>query len=87
MCDKGNLELGEDPVPWIKVSNHLKSIFSKPITYENTFPLIHWALLSERQVNYVEYVVVTRDTENLGFSRKEMIQVISDIGQENLYVQ
>ena len=32
-----------------------------------------------QQVNYVEDIIVTRDTANLGMSRKEVIQVISDI--------
>ena len=45
------------------------------------------ALLSHRQVKYVEDIIVTRDTANLGMSRKEVIQIISDIGQENSYVQ
>ena len=39
------------------------------------------ALLSENQVNYVEGVIVRRYTANLGISSKEVIQVISDIGQ------
>ena len=39
------------------------------------------------QLNYVEYVTVTRDTPNLGISRKEVIQVLSDIGQEHYRVQ
>ena len=37
------------------------------------------------QVKYVE--VFFGDMANLGMSRKEVIQVISDIGQENLYIQ
>ena len=37
------------------------------------------AFLSEIQVNYVEYIIVKRDTENLGVSRKGVIQVISEI--------
>ena len=39
------------------------------------------------QVNYIEDIVVTIDMPNLVMSRKEVIQVISDIGKENLYVQ
>ena len=36
---------------------------------------------------YVEYIIVNKFTENLGMSRKEVMQVISDIGQEKLFVQ
>ena len=44
-------------------------------------------LIPQNQVKYVEDIIVTRETENLGMSRKDTIQVISDIGQENSYVQ
>ena len=43
------------------------------------------ALLSENQVKYVEDIIVKRDTANLGMSRKEVIQVISELGQENIF--
>ena len=56
--------------------NCLKSIGRKRITYENAFPMIYQALLSEGQVNCVENIFVTRDTVNFGMSRKEVIQVI-----------
>ena len=39
------------------------------------------ALISEIQVKYVGDVIIKRDTENIGISRKEVIPVISDIGQ------
>ena len=65
----------------------LQRIDRKPITYENNFPIKKSLLLSERQVNYVDDIIVKRDTANLGMSRKEMIQVISDIGQEKLFVK
>ena len=45
------------------------------------------ALLSENQVNYVEDIIVKIDTANLGVSRKEVIQVISDLGQVKFFVQ
>ena len=38
-------------------------------------------LLSENQVKYVEDIVVKRDIANLGMARKDVIQVISDLGQ------
>ena len=55
------------------VTHCLKRVGIKLVTYDNFFPLRHWALLSERQVKYVEGTVVTRDTANLGMSRKELI--------------
>ena len=45
------------------------------------------ALLSENQVKYVEDIIFKRDTENLGVSRKEVIQVISYIGQAKSFFQ
>ena len=80
--DEGYLELGKDPITRLTVVNCLKIIGSKPIPHKNAFLLRYRTLLLERQVNYVEDVAVTRDTENLGVSRKEFIQVISYIGQE-----
>ena len=49
--------------------------------------MIYWALLSEWQVKYVEYIVIKIDMDNIGMSRKEMIQVISGIVQENLHIE
>ena len=43
------------------------------ITYENYSPPIKKALILLRQVKYVEYIIVTRDRENLGMSRREVI--------------
>ena len=79
MCDEGDLELGEDMVPQMKVVNGFKRISSKPITYDNAFPLRKRAMLLEIQENYSQDIIVTRDTANLGMSRKEVIQSISDI--------
>ena len=45
------------------------------------------ALLSENQLNYVEDIIVKIDTENPGMSRKEVIQVISELGQTKLFVK
>ena len=75
--DADCLELGEDPVPGQIVTNNLQRIGSKPITYNNTYPPINWALLLQRQLNYVEDIIVTRYTENLGMSTREVIQTIS----------
>ena len=44
--------------------------------YENAFPLRNLVLLLEIKVEYVEDIIVTRDTAKLGTSRKEVIQVI-----------
>ena len=87
MCDEGNLELGKYPVPQIIVANCLKRMIRNLITYNNSFPIIKRTLPLQRQIKYVEDEIFTRDTENLGMSRKEVIQIISDIGQENSYVQ
>ena len=87
VCDEGDLELGEDPVPQTTVACCLKRIGGKPITYDNAFPLSYWVFLLEIQVKYIEHIVITRNTKNLGMSRKEVIQVISDIGQASYYLQ
>ena len=39
-------------------------------------PMKKRELLPENHVNYVEDIIVKRDTENLRMSRKEVIQVI-----------
>ena len=35
----------------------------------------------------MEDILIKRDTANLGMSRKELIQVISELGQAKLFVQ
>ena len=50
-------------------------------------PPIKQALLSQRQVKYVQDLILKEHTANLGMSSKEVIQVISDIGQASYYVQ
>ena len=35
----------------------------------------------------MEDIIIKRDTENLGMSGKEVIQVITELGQANLFVQ
>ena len=81
------LELGLDPVHKQKVFNVLRRIGRKPIPYENVFPEKKRSLLSNSQVKYVEDIIIKRDTANHGMSRKEVIQVISEIGQEKSFVQ
>ena len=39
------------------------------------------------RVKYVEDIIVKIDTSNLGVSRKEVIQIISDLGQAKSFVQ
>ena len=82
-CDEACLELGLDPVPKQKIFNVLQRIGRNTITYENDFPMKKRKFLSENQVNYVEDIIVKRGTTNLGMSRKEVIQVISELGQAN----
>ena len=86
-CDEACLGLGLYPFPKQKIFNVLQRIGRKPITYENAFPRKKRELLLENQVKYVEDSIVKRDTANLEISRKEVIQVISEIGQEKLFVQ
>ena len=42
-------------------------------------PTINQAFLLQRQVKYVEDIIVTIGTSNLGMSRREVIQTILDI--------
>ena len=81
------LDLGLDQVPKQTVFNVLRRIGRKPITYENVLPDKKRALLSNSQVKYVEDIIIKRDTENLGMQRKEVIQVISELGQHKLFAQ
>ena len=76
-----------DTFPKQTIFNVLQNIGSNPITYENALIIKKRALLLENQVNYVEDIIVKRDTANLGISRKEVIQVISELDQEKLIVQ
>ena len=87
VCDEGGLELGENTNPRMTMEKNLKIIGSKPITYKNPFCLINWVLLSEMQVKYVEDIIVTINTGKVGVASKEVIQLISDIGQVNYYLQ
>ena len=66
VCDEGDLDSGKDIVLRMKVVNFLKRIDSKPIAYENAFPLRKRVLLLQRQVNYVEDIIVTREMANIG---------------------
>ena len=77
----------EDPVPRMIVTNFLQKIGSSLITFENASPPGKQAFLSQNQVKYVEYIIVIRYTAKLGVSRREVIQMISDIGQISSYVQ
>ena len=76
-----------DSVSKQTVFNVLQRIGRKLITYENALPMNKRALLSENQLNYVEDIIVKKDTANLGMSRKEVIQVISELIQSKFFVQ
>ena len=82
-----NLLCDEDTVTQMTGNNCLQRIGRIPITFDNDFPPGKQALLSHNQVKYVEYIIVTRETLNLGMSRREVIQMISDIRQISYYVQ
>ena len=79
--------LGFDKVLKQTVFNVLRGIGRKPVTYENFFTMNNREFLSEKQVKYVEDIIIKIDTANLGISRKEVIQVISDLGQAKSFVQ
>ena len=87
LWDKGDLELGEYLIPQRTIINCLIRTGNKLITYENASPLENGTMLSEIQVNCAQDIIVSRETINLDISTKEMIQVISDIGQTDSYVQ
>ena len=76
-----------DKIPKQTVFNVLHRIGRKPITYENVFPEKKRSLLSDSQVKYVEDIIIKRDTANLGMSRKEVIQFISELGLAKSFVQ
>ena len=78
------LDLGIDRVPRQTIVNVLRRIGKKPITYENVFPVKKRALLSNLQVKYVEDIIIKRDRANLGMSRKDVIQVISELGHSKV---
>ena len=78
-CDEDWLELVLDPVTKQTVFNVLRRIGRNSITCENVFPVKKISFLSEKQVKYVEDVIIRRDTANLGILRKELIQVISEL--------
>ena len=86
VCDVACLELGEDTVTQQTGTNCLHRIGKNPIIYENYFPLREQELLSQSQLEYVEDIIVTRETVNLGVSRREAIQTLSDIRQSSSYV-
>ena len=85
--DEACLKLGLYPVPEQTVFNVVQRIDRKPIIYKNALPTKKRKLLSGRQVKYVEDILFKRYIESLGMSRKEVIQVISEISQANLFVQ
>ena len=85
--DENRSELGLDPVPKQTVLNFLRRIDRTPITYENVFLDKKRTFPSNLQVKYVEDIIIKRDTANLGMSSKELIQVISELGQAKLLVQ
>ena len=76
-----------DPVPKHTILNVLQRIGRKPITYDNAFPMENMVLLPENQVKYMEDNIVRRDTANIGMSRKEVIQLISELSWTKSFIQ
>ena len=70
VCNAACLGLGEGPVTQQTVSNCLQRIGGKPIIYNNYFRICKEVLLSISHVNVFVDITVTRDTANLGMSRK-----------------
>ena len=85
--DEGSLQLGQYAVTQRTVVTFLIRIGNKLITYDNSLSLKNGSTLSEIQVKYIQDIIFARKTMNLDISRKEVIQVISDIGQSDSYVQ
>ena len=81
------LGLGGDPVLQMKVVNCFRSICNNLITFENAFSLKNRIFLSKIEVKYVKDIIVAIYIVNLGVSRKEVIQVISDKVQAGYYLQ
>ena len=77
----------EYPVPQMTLKICLQRIGSKSIKFENASPLRKQVFISQSQVKYVEDITVTKETENIGMSSKEVIHMISEIGQASSYVQ
>ena len=65
----------------------LKRTDRKPSAYDYASHMRKCVLLLEMQANCVLDIIVTRDTGNLWIYRKEVVQVISYIGQENFLKQ
>ena len=87
MLDQSYIGLGEEAILQMKAVNCLKRIGYKPITYKNAFPLRNWEFLSGGRVNYIQDIVVSRDTAKNRMGRKEAIHIITDIGQVGSYLQ
>ena len=85
MWVEGDLELGWDPNPQIITVNCLRRIGNNLITFKNEFPLINNTLMSDNQVEYVQDIIFLRDKEKTGTGMKEVIKVISEIGQAVSY--
>ena len=69
-------------VPKSTVKSALKRLVQKKITHENVFPSKTSALLSNDQVDFVQDIIVKRDQDNNGVSRKEAIDIIYNLAGE-----
>ena len=70
VCNEVKLDLGEYPIPWMTVFDCLKITPNKMTALENAFLLIKWIFLLENQVNYVQYIIVSRYIEKTGVGIK-----------------
>ena len=69
------------------VVNCLRSIRNNTIMFDNALPLGNWTFLFDGKVKYVENIIVSRDTAHFRIGSKDAIQVISEIGEDDYYVQ
>ena len=60
VCDTSCLDLGNDTGPQQTVTSFLQRIDINQTTYENASPLGKRKLLLQRQVKYVDDIIVTR---------------------------
>ena len=87
VCGKAYLELGKDSITWSTLDHFLLRIVRKPIVYKNSLPMSKPVLLSQSNIKYIEDIIITRDTVNLGMSRQKVVQEILEIVQASSYAQ
>ena len=67
------------------VVNCLRRVINKTTTFDNYSPKRKLIWVFDKQVKYVQDIIVSRKVDRLGMLRKEVIQVILSIGQSVYY--